>query len=984
MTFLNSPDLESYVAIKSPESVTDNIVIRMEDVHASWCEADLEGNKEEAIDASVPLAAATAVANQVENTNKESTANDSIAKEVHNIEDVEVHVDDDTLEQKPLYDLLPEEDSMPNPEDTSLNLKSENTSDTKTHNQNNTDIKDVTEIPVIFDKVIVNRSVNTLMGIDVEISKGELVAVVGSVGSGKSSFLSALLGEMILLKGKIEFSGSVAYCDQRPWILNDTVQNNVTFGLPYNEQRFDDALHYSSLEDDIVVLPGGINTQIGERGINLSGGQKARVAFARAVYRDADVYILDDVLSAVDAHVGQFLFHEGIRNGLKGKTRIFVTHQIHILPYCDKIIILDNGIIKACGNYNDLKSSGVDISTFIPQDSVEDALYAMEEKALAEKEAASKVNTVEVKEDFNVEDDVEEENKSPIDAKDNKVDVMSFRKKVKPLSSRKLHDIDDKNWYLKHREKSLRFAAARKDDNRESTISSKEEKNEGDVTTDIYLYYVKAGGVGLFSLIIFFVLVAQLFVLLASYWLSYWGTVSRRREDDGHPLSSSKNIYYLNIFAVLSCVTLICYLIRSLILANHRLKSSKGLHEGILTSTLLAPVSFFDVTPIGRILNRFSSDMQVVDEDLLQTISQGLNGFANVLGAIGAIAGATKGTFLILVVPMGYFYNMVQKYFRATNTAIARVESVSRSPIYADFSQALNGVGTIRAFADSDRFIDVLEELVERNSIANVTQQLSSQWLAIRLDSIGAFISFFIAVLAASTNGFIPASFVALGLTYSFQLTTYLKFLVRMLSTGEAQMNSVERIKYYMDNIEREGSQMPLMDVNLIPPEWPEKGEVLFNQISMRYREGPLVLKSVNALVESNQKVGLAGRTGSGKSSLMIALFRIQELASGKIIIDELDISKVPLSLLRSKLGIIPQDPVMFSATVRFNLDPFEKYSDVELWDVLESINMKEHVLSLPNKLQEEVAESGDNFSAGQRQVFYDIIYINIYRLHRI
>jgi ABC-type multidrug transport system fused ATPase/permease subunit len=380
-------------------------------------------------------------------------------------------------------------------------------------------------------------------------------------------------------------------------------------------------------------------------------------------------------------------------------------------------------------------------------------------------------------------------------------------------------------------------------------------------------------------------------------------------------------------------------------------------------------------------------------------VSQGLNSIASVLSAIVAISGATKGTFLILLLPIAVFYQMVQKFFKATNTSVARLESISRSPIYADFSQALNGMTTIRAYNDAPRFIEGLERCVDANSVANVTDKLAGQWLGIRLDLIGALISFFMAVLAAAAPGFIPPGFLALGLMYSFQLTTYLKFLVRMMAQLEAQLNSVERVKYYMDNIECEGgskqeSELAIAD---IPAEWPAHGEIVCKDVEMRYRDGPLVLKGLSFNVAGAEKIGVAGRTGSGKSSLMIGLFRIQELAGGSITIDNIDIAKVPLTLLRSKLGIIPQDPVMFSASVRFNLDPFDKHTDAEIWQVrytvrecvsrrflrcvrmtiyhrgwtqlAESINMRDYVQSLPNKLQEDVAEGGDNFSAGQRQL---------------
>jgi ATP-binding cassette subfamily C (CFTR/MRP) protein 1 len=484
------------------------------------------------------------------------------------------------------------------------------------------------------------------------------------------------------------------------------------------------------------------------------------------------------------------------------------------------------------------------------------------------------------------------------------------------------------------------MAEARRQDMRSALLTTKEERQQGEVDHSVYRYYVRAGGSGVFVVMVLFIVLSQACQILSSFWLSYWGDTSVHHEEDGQTLSTSRNVWFLNVFAALSCLGLICYMICSIALADHRMGASVDLHRGILHSTLSAPVSFFDVTPTGRILNRFSSDLLIVDEEISQSLSQALNSIASVLSAVGAIAGATKGTFLILLLPIVAFYRGVQKFFKATNTSLARLESISRSPIYADFSQALNGMTTIRAYKTEPMFVAGLERRVDANTVANVTQQLAGQWLAIRLDLIGALISFFMAVLAASAPGFIPPGFVALGLTYSFQLTTYLKYLFRMLAQLEAQLNSVERVKYYMDNIEHEGKGSEDASV-AVPEDWPTEGTVVCRDVEMRYRDGPLVLKGHNFDVAGAQKIGVAGRTGSGKSSLMIALFRVEELVSGSILIDNVDISKIPLSLLRSKLGIIPQDPVMFSASVRFNLDPFEKHSDAEIWQVeLSSVSL--------------------------------------------
>lgn len=785
------------------------------------------------------------------------------------------------------------------------------------------------EAGAIPETVPINRSIETLRNISLSIAKGELVAIVGPVGCGKSSFLSGILGELHLLSGAVSVDGSIAYCDQRPWILNDSVQGNILFGQEMQEQLFDEALYAACLEDDIKVLPGGLQTQIGEKGINLSGGQKARVALARAVYKNADIYLLDDPLSAVDAHVAHFLFYECICRTLAGKTRLLVTHHVHLLPHCDKVIVLVDGQVKASGSYTDILASGIDLSTLASNGQA--PLNAPTESA----PAAVAVAVDEIKPEVAAET-------------------------AKPKDDRQFDEI---------RRIASVSAALRKQDSRSTVLMSKEERQEGDVSWSCYVYYIRSGGVGLFSLFMLSVLINQVFTLLGAYWLQYWGSEAAKREDNGDSLDSNQNVWYLNIYAALAGVSLLFYMFRSLLLAEHRLGTSVRLHEGLLRGTLNAPVTFFDTTPLGRILNRFSADLNTIDEELSQSISQVSNGASNVIGAVGAIAGATKGSFLILMIPLSYFYYLIQKYFRATNTAIARVESVSRSPIYADFAQALTGMTTVRAYHEQQRFILQLESAVNANSIANITQQLSSQWLAVRLDLIGGLISFFIAAIAAATTDFLPAGFVALGLAYSFQMTTYLKFLVRMVATAEAQMNSVERVLHYMNHIDQEQSIVPGNQAIIPPASWPEQGIIEVSNLQMRYRDGPLVLKAVDFTTSSCEKIGIAGRTGSGKSSLMIALFRIEEVAGGQITIDGIDTARIPLHVLRSRLGIIPQDPIMFSASVRFNLDPFDQYTDEAIWDMLDRVNMKDHVLSLPGKLQETVAEGGDNFSVGQRQL---------------
>ena len=505
-----------------------------------------------------------------------------------------------------------------------------------------------------------------------------------------------------------------------------------------------------------------------------------------------------------------------------------------------------------------------------------------------------------------------------------------------------------------------------------TSMISAEEKAVGSVMWCTYNYYIKAGGVGNFLMVLISISLSQALTVVASYWLAYWGTLDYRAMRDGVPLTSDENMYYLDYYALYTTMGVVALTLRAIALAQHRLGTSVKLHEQLVEKTFGASVAFFDVTPLGRLLNRFSSDMVIIDEELSQTISQLSNALFSVFGAVAAISAATQGYFLILVVPLVVVYEKIQRYFRKSNTAIARLQSVSLSPIYTDFAQALTGLSTIRAYGGSQRFVDNLQKRVDYNTVPLIMSQISIQWLAIRLHLIGALISFFIAVLAIASDGVMPASFLALGLTYSFQMTTYLKFAVRMMATAEAQMNSVERIKYYIDNIEQEDENI-LKGVDgedvVVPDEWPVIGAVTGKGVQMRYRDGPLVLKGIDFHVEGGEKIGIAGRTGSGKSSLMTSIFRIQELALGCIVIDGVDTRTISLRTLRSRLGIIPQDPVIFSASIRFNLDPFNMHTDAEIWSVLESVDMKEYVSSLSGKLNEEVAEGGDNFSGGQQQL---------------
>jgi ATP-binding cassette subfamily C (CFTR/MRP) protein 1 len=775
-----------------------------------------------------------------------------------------------------------------------------------------TDESGVEKVPII-----------TLRNITTHIQPGSLVAVVGSVGSGKSSLLSAMLGEMESIGGskvyaprdesEKEMLGFASYCTQSPWIVNNTLRGNILFGRPFDEDRYTEILRVCALLDDIAVLPAGDQTEIGERGINLSGGQKARVSLARAMYsNETRLLLMDDPLSAVDSHVGEHLFTQAISGDFaKGKTRILVTHHVHVLSRCDFVIVMDNGTIKHQGKYQELLDRGVDFAGAV---------------------------------------DVSKIQKDDSEGGDENADAITKSNKKK--SSGKGED------------KAAQKTAG-------ANLLSKEEREEGDVATDAYLQYMKAGGYCIAILTVFIQFMGRGFEVGSSFWLATWADKMQEAEVLGTPFTSEETSYYVGIFGLLGLLSILALGFRGIFLAIHRLKASQKLHDGLTDAVLRAPISFFDVTPIGRVLNRFAADMDKLDLELTQTISQGINTIAQVVGALGAILVATKGTFIIPLIPLGFVYYLVQKWFRKTSTELQRVTNVANSPIFADFSQTLSGTSSIRAFGVQDGFFSKCKQSFDNMNASYILVQLASYWLSLRLDVLGGFIGMFIGIVGVGTLsfGFIPAGWLGLALSYSIEVTSYLKYGVQMIARLEADMSSVERILHYTENIEPEALDV-IPEKDPASGSWPTNGEIELSNASMRYRDGPLVLKDLSFTVKGGEKIGVCGRTGSGKSSLMIALFRISEVEKdGHINIDGVNIGEIGTAALRLNISIIPQDPVMFSNTIRYNLDPFGSMSDEELWDVLKKVEMAEAIAQLPKGLDDIVAEGGENFSQGQRQL---------------
>nr|KAJ3421673.1 hypothetical protein HK105_002724 [Polyrhizophydium stewartii] len=747
---------------------------------------------------------------------------------------------------------------------------------------------------------------STLRNINLAIPRGKLVAVVGPVGSGKSSLLNALVGEMKHVKGSVTFSSRLGYASQQAWIQNASVKDNILFGQPLDQERYHAVIRDCSLEKDLEILADGDLTQIGERGINLSGGQKQRVNLAHMVYFNADIVLLDDPLSAVDAHVGRALFDNCIQGALAGKTRILVTHQLHFLPRVGYVIVMRDGEIAEQGTFSELMAANGEFAT-----------------------------------------------------------LMRNYGGVGDSESDDASELDDKNGAVAHRHAHARAANATGD----AEASGKQEVRElmqtedratGTVNGQVWLSYFVAAGGGSFALgLTLILLFMQGSQSASSIWLAIWS-------DSSVPNFGANQ--YIGVFMGISVASAIAYFLYGTYLAVQGTRAGRVLHEAALSNVFRAPVGFFDTTPLGRIINRFSKDQDGIDTTLIDAFRMFLETLSLSLASFALIIYATP-LFAIPFVPVLAMYYVVQMVYRKSSREIKRLDSITRSPLFAHIGETLNGTATVRAYREQDRFIVRNNELINTNFAPYFLVFGCSRWLSVRFEFFGSLLVFFSAmfgVLSRDSSSFSPAFF-GLAISYLLQITANLSWCIRQFTDMEIAMNAVERVNYYAHKLELEAAE--ITDVRP-PAGWPAKGEIEFKDVSMRYAPDlPLVLKSVSFSIRNKEKIGVVGRTGSGKSSLMQVLFRMVEPASGAIVVDGITTSELGLKDLRSGLGIIPQDPVLFSGTFRRNLDPFGEHTDAELWDALERANIKAKVAESNSGLDGEVQENGENLSVGQRQL---------------
>uniref|UniRef100_A0AAQ5ZWD7 ATP-binding cassette, sub-family C (CFTR/MRP), member 12 n=1 Tax=Amphiprion ocellaris TaxID=80972 RepID=A0AAQ5ZWD7_AMPOC len=766
------------------------------------------------------------------------------------------------------------------------------------------------------------ESLPTLRNISFTLPKGNLLGVCGNVGSGKSSLISCILEQMHLLQGSVTADGTFAYVSQQAWIFHGTVQENILMGQPLDQAKYDRVVDVCSLRADLKILPYGDQTEIGERGLNLSGGQKQRISLARAVYSDKDIFLLDDPLSAVDAHVGKHIFEECVKKELQGKSIILVTHQLQYLEFCDDILVLEDGEILEAGNHEDLMTAKGRYAQLISNYQLEQSKVRVSPEALLWQHYS-----VSVALPFDMSDEKDDETKA---------DQISVKAS--------------------------------------DQLVSQELSTEGAVSWRIYQQYCKAAG----GYIVTFLTILNIVLMIGStafsnWWLSYWlgqgdGSPSNTTSNEGDISQNPDLQFYQMIYGVMIIVTVVLAVIKCFFYTHVTLNAGCKFHDTMFKKIIASPMSFFDTTPTGRILNRFSKDQEELDSVLPLHMDPFLQFCLLVTFTIVIIASVFPA-MLAAVVVIGLLFSLILFVFQKSIRQMKKMENISRSPCISLTTSTLQGLSTIHAYNIRDSHIKMFKSLNDLNSNHYLLFHSGTRWLSFWLDFMAATMTLLVALFVVlSSNEFISPSLKGLAISYTIQLTGMLQYVVRQATEVEARFNSVERLQEYITGCKSEAPRH-IKDAQ-IPEDWPKSGVITFQDYKMRYRENtPIVLNRLDFFIRAGEKLGIVGRTGSGKSSLGVALFRLVEPAGGTILIDGVDIMAIGLQDLRSKLSIIPQDPVLFIGTVRYNLDPFNNYTDEDIWTALEKTYMKDTISRLERKLQAEVLENGENFSVGERQL---------------
>ncbi|KAI2733904.1 hypothetical protein CBS147332_919 [Penicillium roqueforti] len=832
-----------------------------------------------------------------------------------------------------------------------------------------------------------------LINVDVEFLVGKLNIIVGPTGSGKTSLLMALLGEMKLLEGRVHLPGgmpnradlpvdpetglvdSIAYCAQEAWLVNDTVKENIIFASPYDERRYRAVLKACALERDLAILDAGDQTLVGEKGISLSGGQKQRISLARAIYSSGRHLLLDDCLSAVDSHTAKHIFRQALTGPLMfNRTCILVTHNVALtVPQSDHVVVLEHGRISAQGRPNDVAATGA----------LGDEFLKSRPNSRPSSRGLSRAPS-------NHESDDEDLNGTP----NGKVEDKAKLTESKATGSVKWSTV---TMYLRAMGPWYYWVGA---------VVVFVLQQLGSVSTNIWIrqwansYHTSkdsAEDVGKYAAAAH--LKPPTFSIGSVGRMSSWGLPQFGASSSGNSDGEVNVAYYLGVYALLGFLYIAISLSREAVLFWGSLHASWKIHDRLLRAVMHAKFRFFDSTPLGQLMNRFSKDVESVDQEVAPVAIGMLHSLASVIMIVILISWITPG-FLIAGVFITLVYTALGAVYLNSSRDLKRLESVQRSPLYQQFGETLNGIVTIRAYGDGPRFMVDNHRRINAYNRPHIYLWASNRWLALRVDWTGALVSFFSATFVLLNVGTIDAGAAGLSLTYAVTFTENVLWLVRLYSEVQQNMNSVERVREYL-NVDQEAASV--IEDSRPASDWPSQGAVEFINYTTRYRPDlDPVLKDVSFSVKAAEKVGIVGRTGAGKSSLALALFRGLEAEKGQIIIDGVDIGSIGLRDLRQSITIVPQDPTLFTGTLRSNLDPFGLFSDEQIFTALRRVHLigsstsgtatpttsssrtateingsgvnSSAVTVVDNKnvfhnLDSQVSESGSNLSQGQRQL---------------
>lgn len=696
--------------------------------------------------------------------------------------------------------------------------------------------------------------------------RGELVAVVGAVGSGKSSLVSACLGEMLRSNGSHFLSGSASLCAQQPWLASGTLRDNVLMGAPFDHERYWTAVQCCGLLPDLEQLPEGDRTAIGNRGINLSGGQKQRIALARAVYRQADIVFLDDVLAAVDVHTAELIFEKCICGAMSRSTRVLVTNQMRYMALCDRVVVMDGGRIVEHGKCADLLSNPTSIVASMMG---EETGSPHSTPTAADSSAHEDTSTPEVTNN------------------------------------------------------QLEQAATGKTSQKDGVLETKEERKAGKVMLSVYSRWLRFGSStsGLVVMFFFGFVGSELFNIGAQLWIGVWAEAASACGLDAtaascEHLMAHSTLFYTSVYALISLAAMMLYLWRNWTWASNVVRAASQLHERLLINVLRLPIMFFDMTPTGRIINRFASDIDMIDTTLSGLVQRPIELLLKGTMALAVTAFVIPPLIFPLAV-LVFPYMKIRELFRRSDRELRRLDSTTRSPIFAHFSEMLGGVSTLRAFSHVESAVAENRRLLAKNLQTAFHQRQVHGWVSLRLDLVGAALTLAASCSCILLRDALTPSICGLLLLQLSQAIRYYRWAAKISVDVESKMVYVERVLQYID-LETE----PPLKLPSDPSEsvFPRTGSVNFQNVCLRYRPGlPLALHDASFSIPGGSKCGVCGRTGAGKSTLAAALFRLTELASGTITIDGIDIRTLGLHRLRNALAVVPQDPALFTGLCAFS-----------------------------------------------------------------